>query len=712
MPRIIDRGFPSAEIGRALVAARRSAPDQDADLRSWFSPVSDLTARAVLLACVLPSCGNERDDCANILLLIGAGEEAEQIKKRVRAASRVDRNAGITDLLAVIEKGKPRRKSATAETTADDQRAYEREAVRRVGARMNLDATDLASLVMAAGDQHYGRIVRYLEPMAGVGGMMIAAAHLGMSVRATELHPIAAIGATYRALAGSAGSRAEQSRLAVILTDRAAEALSEIDDAQSEDGADILEYVYAIEARDPSSSYWTPILPTFLISRDERLWLEPVPNPRKHQVDLVFRHGGSPKEIRAAENLRTWGPGGMVSIIDIDGNLRPKGEELSVGQRHALVDPSHWGRHDAMPRGGIRERLAGVFGTATARGKRWLPVDRRILADEEALLALYDDERMAWLREGLIPDELLPDDIVDRDSVGWTRLLHLYHPRHLWPRIALLRSAQTTEERRLAAWMIACGATRDSRLASFGARHGHLSGGERAKGETTMFTAPSWRQVLQHWRSFLPASARIGHDISFHIADAATEPLEAADVCLLDFSAPAGAPADAEVALAWAAPTLRETEDAPRTQRAAGDSRSPLSVRSIEDMCLVLRGVRPESCQRLLLRTDDFRAAPHLIAEAHQIGWKIVASWALPGSPKTTRLWVLLPRDRNAVGYRSELEEACSEAQGRPETSGRLVALLSVLSSCERIVGVDIPGALRGESGPFGAAIRSAAESL
>jgi hypothetical protein len=708
VPRIIDRCFPFEVINRALRSDRHSADEQDGDLRSWFSPVPDLVAQAILLACALPSTGVEHEDRSNLLLLVGVGPEAEQLQKQIDAERRVRENTGISDLISAIggksvQRGKRRRISLSK-----SRETYEREAARRVGARIGLRVESLGEIVLAAGDQRYGRIIRYFEPMAGVGGMALAASRLGMSVVALELHPIGAIGGTCRVLASSKRRRSEIVQTAAALADRAAEALFEIDDSSLEDGSDVLEYVYAMDFRDPTSSYWTPILPTFLVSKEEGLWLEPVPNPRSHQVDILLRRGGSPKELQAAERRKTWGPSGMVSIVDIDGALRSRGEELSVGRRHVLDEQDHWRPESALPQGEIRERLIGALGATAGGGTRWLPVDRRLLSREEDVITSYEARLAEWLSDGTVPDEPLPDEIRERGFRGWTRLIHLYHPRHLWPRAALLRAAKTPEEWIIAAWMIACTATRDSRLSSFGTHREGLLLGDRARGRTTMFTVPSWKEALRRWRSFLPEETPVDDDIMIEIADAASHPFKPAEICLIDFRAPGGPDVDAEIALSWAAPALRKTTDDPAAQRKAGDARAPLRVRSPEDMSLLLNKVRPDSFQRLLVRTDGCAEAPRLVAEAQQAGWKIVASWVAPGVPGTTRLWVFLPRDRGVVGYRSEFEAAVIEAESRPETAGRLVALLSVLSSYDRIVGEDIQGAIRGTSGALGAAIRSA----
>lgn len=324
-----------------------------------------------------------------------------------------------------------------------------------VNDHLGTHARTLIELVEQLGIMRFGHRPRVADTFCGSGQIPFEAARLGCDVYASDLNPIACMltWGAFHIIGGPAQSLKELflAQKAVVRKVQAEVDLLGVEtDGEGWRGR---AYLYCIEARCPSSGWMVPLLPSRIVSIDDRAIAVLSPNARTKTYDIEIRLNVSSIEMEAAK-LGTvvrdgkYGKAHLVhevagvqyrtKITTLRGDFEaPDG---TVGNRLRV-----WDKQDVMPQANdiLQERLYCIqWSRPKAKGKgteyEFRSVTEADLSRERKVEEFVAANLTEWQSLGWIPDMRIevggPPRYQGLDLIrarGWTHWHHAFNPRQL-----------------------------------------------------------------------------------------------------------------------------------------------------------------------------------------------------------------------------------------------------------------------------------------
>ncbi|MBY5501270.1 DUF1156 domain-containing protein [Rhizobium leguminosarum] len=349
-------------------------------------------------------------------------------------------------------------------------------------ARWGIKARSLPELVEQMGTLRFGRRPRVGDTFSGGGSIPFEAARIGCDSYAADLNPIASMltWGAFNIIGKDSKARGEIEKE----YRRVAEAVQSMADGLSiekdEKGNRAKAFLYCLETRCPESGWLVPMSPTWVISKNESVVAQLVPNYTTKRFDILVKSGATAKEVREAE-LGTVRSGELqyeldrknyrVPIRTLRGDYRaPEG-----GSGNRL---RKWRKNDFIPDPDdiYQERLYAIHwiskGTEKdGRPKTYFaaPTDAD-LERERRVNQFVASNLLSWQEQGLVPDMAIePGDETTRllRERGWTYWHHLFNPRqlllyaelkkHISPTLALRLCQIINTSARLTRWTVGDG---------------------------------------------------------------------------------------------------------------------------------------------------------------------------------------------------------------------------------------------------------------
>lgn len=322
---------------------------------------------------------------------------------------------------------------------------------KEVNAHLGTQAQSLPELVEQLGIMRFGHRPRVADTFSGSGQIPFEAARLGCDVYASDLNPVACMltWGAFNIVGGTPESRAGLQETQQTLVQRVRAEIDRLDVETDGQGWRAKVFLYCLESRCPQTGWMVPLLPKLIISKNNNVVAELVPDSTNKCYTIELRTNATAEVLKSAERgtLRTDGKGQDPYLWHtVDGKeYRTKISTLRGDYRRSDGTNSNrlrqWEKLDFQPRPDdlFQERLYAVQWVKPKQGQDPEQSEfRAVTADDlvrEKKVAEYITEHLPeWQAEGWMPDmRIEAGDKTDEPirTRGWTHWHHLFNARQL-----------------------------------------------------------------------------------------------------------------------------------------------------------------------------------------------------------------------------------------------------------------------------------------
>ncbi|MGH8610822.1 MAG: anti-phage-associated DUF1156 domain-containing protein [Gammaproteobacteria bacterium] len=405
--------------------------------------------KACILGCLLPATGNSERDLEIFELLMGM--DVESLEKRLAEKNTKESRFILGQQRFVGEQtsyGECVHAACRGEECGDQLFDHIWE---RVNEHLGTSASSFPELVEQLGIMRFGHRPRVADTFCGSGQIPFEAARLGCDVYASDLNPVACM-LTWGAFNIVGGSEASRKTLAHDQRQLVLRVQDEIDRLGVETdgkGWRAKAFVYCMEARCPQTGWMTPLIPSFVLSKDYGVIADLLPNTRAKCYDVVIRSYVSAKELEVAEKgtVRSDGRGQDPYLIHTVEGVEYRTKISTLRGDYRKADGSNgnrlrlWDKGDFKPRPNdiFQERLYAILWTRPKKTGKGHDYEFRMVTKEdlkrERIVEHFIAEHLAdWQDKGWVPDMVIePGEKTDEPirTRGWTHWHHLFNPRQL-----------------------------------------------------------------------------------------------------------------------------------------------------------------------------------------------------------------------------------------------------------------------------------------
>jgi putative DNA methylase len=310
---------------------------------------------------------------------------------------------------------------------------------------LKTSASSIDELVKQLGKSRFGHIPRVGDAFSGGGSIPFEAARIGCDSFGSDLNPVAAL-LTWASLNLIGGGDDLQGKVTKAQEEAFIEAerkISEWGIEKNEKGWQADAFLYCIEAKSPSTGYWVPLAPSWVIGEKNRTVAVLIPDHNNKRYDIkIVANADKITYDKAKDGTIKKGrlvcpeTGDEFAIPDIRGDRRISGE-TSYGLRL-------WENNDLIPHPDdiFQERLycirwKEVYTNEKSQEKtrkHYCSVTETDLDRERKVLHLLDQYFHDWQEKGFIPSKRITHGNettrLFRER-GWTSWHHLFNPRQL-----------------------------------------------------------------------------------------------------------------------------------------------------------------------------------------------------------------------------------------------------------------------------------------
>lgn len=466
-PCFIETQFPVAKISMESYKERKAGNGQTlAGLGKWWGRKPLILVRAALLGLLMPASDNPEKDRGIFLKMLTMDREGLQKRKNKPIPEKrlldelakmppgirqrfldFEASAGSVGLRK-LSKGEKEElqwlvfnRLPYGEKMEYCQRPEQidgpsEEAWEDINAHLDTHANNLPELVQELGEKRFGHHPKVGDAFCGGGSIPFEAARIGCDTLGTDLNPVSAL-LTWAAINIIGGGndaikniRSSQEEV----YDRVEKKVIEWGIEQNSVGwrADI--FLYCVEAQDPETDWWIPLLPNLMIAESKGLIVKLIPDYENKRYEINIEVARSKEELTEA-----WHTGTVRSsrlYPPYGGNSIPI-ETLRKGIRF-------WEKTDIVPRPDdiFHERLYCVRWVETYLDEEGKLRERRhyrapTLADlerEDQVLSILKERYDVWQETGFIPDRKIESGYNTDQPIrerGWLYWQHLFNARQL-----------------------------------------------------------------------------------------------------------------------------------------------------------------------------------------------------------------------------------------------------------------------------------------
>jgi putative DNA methylase len=320
-----------------------------------------------------------------------------------------------------------------------------------VNAHLGTSARAFPDLVEQLGIMRFGHRPRLADTFCGSGQIPFEAARLGCNVYASDLNPVACM-LTWGAFHIVGGSKESRERLVQDQRALVARVQVEIDRLGVETDSRSWRakvFLYCVEVRCPQTGWMVPLLPSFVISKRDRVIAELVSLPKDKRYEIAIRAGVDEVAFVAAVQgtVRTDGRGQDPYMIHTVGDAEHRTKISTLRGDYRTDDGTNgnrlrlWNKADFRPRADdiLQERLYCIqWVNPNASSKRddyeFRAVTAEDLERERTVDSFIERFLGEWQANGWVPDmRIEPGDKTDEPirTRGWTHWHHLFNSRQL-----------------------------------------------------------------------------------------------------------------------------------------------------------------------------------------------------------------------------------------------------------------------------------------
>ncbi len=470
----IEVQFPVSKISKESYKERKAGASQTlTGLGKWWGRKPLILVRATILGLLMPASDNPEKDREIFLKILTMDDEGmllrkdknltlkEQyqlatLKQRTRyfTAESTELNPKLRPTITAEEK-EELQKEIFLSLGYDDRLTYCRrpeqvegpspETWDEINTHLGTKAFSLNELVEQLGKKQFGHRPRVGDAFCGGGSIPFEAARMGCDAYGSDLNPVATL-LTWAAINLVGGGEDVQQQIK--------EAQQEVFDAvdkqitqwgieHNEQGWRADAYLYCVEAKSPTTGYWVPLAPSWVISEKYRVCAKLEPDHKNKRYHLRIIEGADDNTYKAAQSGTVQGSemvcpetGERFPISTIRGDRRVNGETV-YGLRQ-------WENEDIVPRPEdvFQERLYCIRYVETILNDRDMEITIRHFVEpnvndlkrEQKVLDLLKEFFNNWQKEGYIPSMKIPYGEKTEEpkrTKGWTHWHHLFNPRQL-----------------------------------------------------------------------------------------------------------------------------------------------------------------------------------------------------------------------------------------------------------------------------------------
>jgi putative DNA methylase len=316
-----------------------------------------------------------------------------------------------------------------------------------VNTHLGTQAHSMPELVEQLGLMRFGRRPRLADTFCGSGQIPFEAARLGCDVYASDLNPIACMltWGAFNIIGASEEKRKELVEKQKVLAESVQTEIDRLGIESDGQGARAKVFLYCLEATCPQTGWSVPMLPTLIVSKNQRVVARLVPDPvnKRYGIDIIS--DASEEQLKKASQ-------GTIKDGSLEHEVAGKLYRTKISTLRGDYTDSdgsnknrlrQWEKSDINFREDdlYRERLYCIQWQCTdsSNGKTRSINEFRSVTDEDFKREkiVYDHVKQnlsPWQAEGLVPDMVIESgDETDRllRERGWTHWHHLFNPRQL-----------------------------------------------------------------------------------------------------------------------------------------------------------------------------------------------------------------------------------------------------------------------------------------
>jgi putative DNA methylase len=320
-----------------------------------------------------------------------------------------------------------------------------------VNAHLGTKAGSFPELVEQLGMMRFGHRPRLADTFCGSGQIPFEAARLGCDVYASDLNPVACM-LTWGAFNIVGGSPESREKLLQEQKELVQKVKKEIDNLGIENdgnGWRSKAYLYCVEVKCPQTGWMVPLLPSFIISIDDRAIAKLVPNPtsQRYNIEIVSVETDAALSEAKEGTVQSEGKGKDSYLVHSVNGAEYRTKISTLRGDYKQEDGSNanrlrmWEKLDFKPRPDdiLQERLYCI---------QWMRKKPNSKSDEYKFRSVTEDdlkrekivedfiaEHIAdWQDKGWIPDLRIEEGDKTDEPIrtrGWIHWHHLFNPRQL-----------------------------------------------------------------------------------------------------------------------------------------------------------------------------------------------------------------------------------------------------------------------------------------
>ena len=466
MRSFIETQFPVSQLSKESYKERKAGSSQTlTGLGKWWGRKPLVLVRATVLGLLLPATDDpqkDREVFMRLMTMDAEGrwlrrEKAISVQDAYRLATSAERATYFisesSEKKAAWKKDLERARRQHFERQVFERMSYDEQLTycarpeqvagpsedswKVINAHLGTKAENLNELVEELGMRQFGHRPKVGDAFCGGGSIPFEAARIGCDVHASDLNPAAAL-LTWAALnivGGGPDVQEEVKKAQEDAFNKADEQVTAWGIEHNEKGWRADAYLYCIEAKSPSTGYWVPLAPSWVISEKYKVCAVPrlLADEGRYALDIIT--GATEVQMKQAksgtvQNSALFCPetGNSHSITSIRGDRRIDGATV-YGLRM-------WENDDVVPRPDdtFQERLYCIRYIDDTGDRHYVAPNDEDLEREKKVLELLKERFDEWQEQGIIPSKKIERGFNTEQPVrerGWTHWHHLFNPRQL-----------------------------------------------------------------------------------------------------------------------------------------------------------------------------------------------------------------------------------------------------------------------------------------
>jgi putative DNA methylase len=229
-----------------------------------------------------------------------------------------------------------------------------------VNDHLDTQAYSLAELVEQLGIMRFGHRPKIADTFSGSGQIPFEAARLGCDVYASDLNPIACMltWGAFNIVGGSLDSREQLLKDQKELVEKVQSEIDRLGIETDGNGWRGKAYLYCVEVKCPQTGWMVPLLPSFIISIDDRAIAQLVPDLTSQRYNIEVINVETDTELATAKQgtVRTEGKGQDPYLVHSVGGIEYRTKISTLRGDYRKEDGTNsnrlrmWEKQDFKPR--------------------------------------------------------------------------------------------------------------------------------------------------------------------------------------------------------------------------------------------------------------------------------------------------------------------------------------------------------------------------